>query len=78
MQLLPYVLKDVISSCSIILVSLDNGWYPEVVFLTVVLFNSSVTAVLFPNAIVFLKLVIPNFFKFFSSKSGQITLSSIK
>ena len=27
----------------------NNGWYPEVVFLTVVFSNSTVTAVLFKN-----------------------------
>ena len=54
-----------------------TGWYPEVVFLTVVFLNSGVTEVLIQNTSVF-ETFDTLFFKFFSSKSGQIMNSSLK
>ena len=35
------------------LLEITTGWYPELVFLTVVFFNSTVSAVLIPNTSVF-------------------------
>ena len=56
----PYIGKHILADVILcrVLMRQKNGWYPEVVLLTVVFFNSSFTALLFQNTTVF-ELVTP-------------------